>query len=150
MKWDDSIKAAAGRTGKPVELFRRAKALGSPGFENSRVCPDLVFKFIAENPEKFVVGGDAIPLKDQKLNEEIRKLKIKNDKDEGKMVARTEVAASVRQTLSAVGPILEAKLQNEWPMTVSRLDPPQCRKYGKELTDEILKQFEELERLWPS
>ncbi len=54
-------------------------------------------------------------LKDQKLAEEIRKLQIKNDKDQGKLIERARVAAGIMSVGPRMLSVLEQKLMNEQP-----------------------------------
>lgn len=148
VRWSDSMAAAAAVSGQPLELFKKAKRLGAPGFKGSRVSAELVLKFVAENPEKFTTPAGCADLKDQKLNEEVRKLRLSNDQKEAKLVPRAAGAEAIRKTIGLVGPILEQKLQNELPTVMAGIDPSQGRVYGKRLTDEILLKFQDCERFW--
>jgi hypothetical protein len=92
---------------------------------------------------------EADTLKEQKLSEEVRKLRIKNDKDEGKLVARTEVASAVRRALAQVATLSESKLVNEYPTAVAGLDCPQARVYGKRLHDALMEECQKLAKEFP-
>ena len=94
-------------------------------------------------------NGSSASLRDQKLIEEIRKYRIKNDRDEGKLVPREAVAESIRRCLGPVALKLEQKLVNEYPSAVAGLDVPQARIYGKRIVAEILKHYQELAKEWP-
>ncbi len=83
-------------------------------------------------------------LKDEKLTEEVRKLRIKNDKDEEKLVPVAWVAESDSKILARVDQILEQKLSNEYPSAVAGLDVPQARVYGKRLGDQIRGEFHKM------
>ena len=87
-------------------------------------------------------------LKDEKLSEEIRKLRLKNDRDEGKMVERFKVCESIARCLSPIRDILTAKLVNEWPSAVAGLEPASARIFGRRLREDVLKQFELFEKEW--
>jgi hypothetical protein len=138
---------AAGLSGHPVEIFKRAKELGSPGFKGSRVCPELVLKFVTENADQFTAPAGA-DLKQQKLAEEVRKLRLANDTKEGKYVLRSAVIESCRKTLPAMNALLEQKLCNELVSVMPGLSPDQARPYAKKLLDQILAEFESFRRFW--
>ena len=87
-------------------------------------------------------------LKDEKLSEEIRKLRLKNDRDEGKLILVDSVKSCVSRVLARVDQILEQKLSNEYPAAVAGLDVPQSRIYGKRLGDQIRVEFQGLKEEW--
>lgn len=76
-------------------------------------------------------------LKDEKLAEEIRKLKIKNDRDEGKLVLKIKVLEVWEKMSGQMRFIQDQKLENEYPAVVAGLDVPQARVYGKRLNDSL-------------
>jgi len=80
----ENITAAATRLNVGVEVVRKAKALGCPAFAaGNRVDLAELEAWLKENADKLKVTGQNLSLKDQKLNEEVRKLKIRNDRDDG-------------------------------------------------------------------
>lgn len=87
-------------------------------------------------------------LRDHKLFQEIRKLRIANDKEERLVVLRSKVADSIRSCLSPAVATLEQRLVNEYPTAVAGLDVPQARIYGKRLCDELLGYFQSLDKEW--
>ena len=89
------------------------------------------------------------PLRDQKLREEVRKLKIANDAKESVLVKRADVAAAIRRALALVATISESKLVNEFPIAVSGLDVPQARIYGRRLHDSLMAECQKLAREFP-
>lgn len=145
----DSLKQAAAAEGISLETFRRARDAGCPYIKGGRVVQVAqARKWIAEH-EETLTAGDIGSLRDQKTREEIRKLRIKNDKDEGRLVLRTEVAAALRRSLGAVASICESKLVNEWPVAVAGLDVPQARVYGKRLHDSIMAECAKASKEFP-
>jgi hypothetical protein len=78
-------------------------------------------------------------LKDEKLSEEIRKLRIKNDRDEGKLVLKSAVVQTVVEWEGEESPIIEQKLEREWPASVASTpeDVPRVRMFGMQLNDTI-------------
>ena len=103
-------------------------------------------KFIAENGEKLKTGGAS--LRDQKIAEEIRKLRIKNDRDESRTIPVEYVCRVHAEILACVDAILEQKLSNEYPSAVAGLDVAQARVYGKRLGDQVRGEFQKLADKW--
>lgn len=146
----DSMAAAAGALGVSKDTLRAAKESpdGAKIFRGSRVDEEEFLKW-AEQHQIETSPGDVLTLRDQKIAEEIRKLKIRNDKDAGKLIARVEVAAAIRRALASVAGIIEAKIVGEWPSAVAGLDPAQARVYGRRLYDEVMAQCELLKKEFP-
>jgi hypothetical protein len=88
-------------------------------------------------------------LRNEKLIEEIRKLRVANDLVEGKLVQRSTIQESLRRCLTPAATILEQRLVNEYPTGVAGLDVPQARIYGKRLCDELMVFLQSLESEWP-
>lgn len=71
----------------PEAWIKAAKNAGVLGFSaNSSVTLEPVREWIEANQESLANVSAELPLKDQKLAEEVRKLRLKNDKDSGKLV----------------------------------------------------------------
>lgn len=87
-------------------------------------------------------------LRDEKLREEIRKLRIKNDRDQGLVVPRARVAESISRILPTAMGQLEQKLVNEYPSAVAGLDVPQARVYGKRVFDDLAASLRAFEKEW--
>lgn len=145
----DSMASAASGLKISLEIVRRAKKHGCSAFRGSRVDGNMLKKYIAEHSDELKAMGDEISLRETKLSEEIRKLRIKNDRDEGKSVPKVEVASAIRRALAGVAGILEAKLVAEWPSAVAGLDPAQARVYGRRLYDDVMVQCQALEKEFP-
>lgn len=92
---------------------------------------------------------DNDPLRDQKLREEVRKLKIANDAKDRILVPKSDVAAAVRRALAQVATISESKLVNEYPTAVAGLDVPQARIYGRRLHDALMGECQKLAKEFP-
>jgi hypothetical protein len=86
--------------------------------------------------------------KEDEQYEKWRKLRIKNDKDEGKLVAVELVKQCHSRILARVDQIIEQKLSNEFPSAVAGLDVPACRVYGKRLGDQIRAEMNQLKEEW--
>ena len=92
---------------------------------------------------------DADTLKEQKLAQEVRKLKLANDIKERLVVSKSEVASAIRRALAQVAGLSESKLVNEYPTAVSGLDIPQARLYGKRLHDSLMEECQKLAKEFP-
>ena len=83
-------------------------------------------------------GGN---LKDAKLREEIRKLRIANDQKERELVLRREVAAAIRKTLPEIPKILDQRLVQEAPT-------PEEKIRARKAIDECVKVIAGMESAW--
>lgn len=109
------MQAAAAKLGVPLSWIKTAKESGLQAFSsNSRVNLPLVREWLDQNREKLETVSKSLPLKEQKLVEEIRKLKLANDiKDE----TVVNVAWLVKQ-ISLLGADLnsiESNILKEYP-----------------------------------
>lgn len=90
----------------------------------------------------------SVNLKDEKLIEEIRKLRTANDHEEGKLVLRSTVCESLRRCLSPMVSVLEQRFVNELPTAAAGLDVPQLRIVAKRYLDDAMISCRELEKEW--
>jgi hypothetical protein len=139
---DYSVNALSKLTGKDRRTIDKAVA----GVVPTRVAGKTKFYRLQDVEEALKKPGHS--LRDEKLMEEIRKLRIANDKEEGIVVLKSAVMQSVRRCMSPVAAMLEQRLVNEYPTGVAGLDVPQARIYGKRLCDELLTWFQTLEKEW--
>jgi hypothetical protein len=138
-----SIAFAAAALKCSETILKNAKRMGCKAFKaRGSIDEKELVKFIAEHDKELTTGG--VALRDQKMAEEIRKLRIRNDKDEGKLVPMDWIASGDTRILARVDQILEQKLSNEYPSAVAGLDVPQARVYGKRLGDQIREEFNKL------
>lgn len=141
----ESMKAAASLIAVEVDVVRKAKEMGCEAFlPGNRIDVEALRKWIAANAEKVKASGSNLSLKDQKLNEEIRKLKIKNDRDEKLVTPNVKLHAAFAEIGQSIKSMLYQKLENEYPATVSGLDIPGCRIKGAQLADSILVEIRKL------
>lgn len=89
-------------------------------------------------------------LRDEKMFEDIRKVRLYNDKAEGKLIPRVEIVSAIQRILGPVSSIVESKLVNEWPTLVSGMPPEKCREKGRELADAVMAKFQELAKEFPA
>lgn len=143
----ESLKAAAHALGVDPELVKRAKEMACPAFKpGNRIEIEELRKWIAEHSEELKTV--ALSLKDQKLNEEIRKLKIANDIKAKLSVLRENVKAANAECIERIRTFLEAKLENEYPSAVVGMEVPQARVYGRRVNDQILAELQKLKDVW--
>lgn len=89
------------------------KALGSDAFEpGNRVDIEKAKAFFKENSERLKVTGENLPLKDQKLNEEIRRLKRNNDRDDKILMPTAEHEAEIREMANAAQGVLYSQIDS--------------------------------------
>jgi len=130
-----SLRHASGMTGYPLTALQWAKGEGCPAIDShSRVNIAEFKKWMAANESRMPKSSP----KDQKVIEEVRKLRIANDAKEKLLLRADEVVASWSTQYAFIKKTLIQKLENEYPTAVAGLDVPQARIYGKRLVDEIL------------
>lgn len=127
--------------------MKRAKEMACPAFRpGNRINLDELKKWIAEHSEELKTV--ALSLKDQKLNEEIRKLKIANDSKEKLVVLRDNVKSACGACIDKIRTFLEQKLENEYPSAVVGMEVPQARVYGRRVNDQVLLELQKLREVW--
>lgn len=92
-----------------MDVLKRMKALGCDAFEpGNRVDWKKAKAWFAipENSERAKISGDNLSLKDQKLNEEVRKLRRSNDVAEGKLILASVFESEIRDMANAVQGVL--------------------------------------------
>lgn len=110
--------------------------------QNGHVHKEEIRDFIKSNglPEP----AETTPLKDQKLYQEVRKLKRLNDVAEGRLDDVNAFVAAMDRILPSVKAILYQRLENEFPQAVAGLDVPGARTVGKRLADQIISELSKL------
>jgi hypothetical protein len=145
-----SIAAAASSLNVSETILKNAKRMGCKAFKaRGSVDEAELLKFIAEHEKELTTGG--VALRDQKMTEEIRKLRIVNDRGEGKLVLKSEVLADGHKFAAWQKDYLSQKLIKEYPSVVAGLDVAGAVAYGRrvvaaicESTQEMLKELEKL------
>lgn len=89
------------------------KAMGCDAFEpGNRIDKAKALAFFNEHAEELKATGDNLSLKDQKLNEEIRKLKRSNDVAEAKLILKTELEREIREMANAAQGVLYSQIDS--------------------------------------
>ena len=143
MEKDFSVNALSRTLGHDRRTIDKAVA----GIAPTRVEGKTKFYRLEDVEAAFKEKSNA-KLKDHKVFQEIRKLRIANDKEERLVVQKTKVVDSIRRCLAQATPTLEQRLVNEYPTAVAGLDVPQARIYGRRLCDELVAFLQSLEREW--
>ena len=146
--WYDSMQQISAAEKIPLGVLRAAKRAGCPMFKNGRVCLTGLRAWIANNSDKLQVGNDPKDLRQAKLREEIRKLKIANDTKEGALILRSKVVEIHARILGMVLPRLKQILENELPQRVYGLSVPDTRVLTKTTYDDIAEVFHDAGELW--
>lgn len=117
------------------------------GIEPTRTEGKTRFYRIAD-VENTIRAKKSDKLRDQKLLQEIRKLRIANDKEEGIVVEKARVKDSIQRCFSPMVATIEQRLTNEYPTAVAGLDVPQVRIYGRRLADELIAFLQSFQKEW--
>lgn len=92
-----------------VAIAKRAKSLGCDAFKaGNRIDWQELKDWCAANTDSLKVDGDNLELKDQKLNEEVRKLRRLNDIAEEKLIPVLTHEGEIRAMANAVQGVLLA------------------------------------------
>jgi hypothetical protein len=87
-------------------------------------------------------------LKEAKVAEEVRRLRLATGRTESRLIAREAVASEFARLFGPLVPQLEQLLLNQYPAAVAGLDVPQARIYGKRVFDEFLRLHREAAEKW--
>ena len=96
---------------------------------------------------KYLQEKSTSSIRERKLDEEHRKIKMLNDENEGLLVRRSDVANTIQKIFGSLMPRLEQKLVTEYPSAIC-VDVIQGRIYGKRLYDQVAEAFREFETAW--
>jgi endonuclease III len=140
--------AAAEAVPCDVELVKLARKKNCPAcLPGGRYDVPKLRKWITEHRAELTAAGDALSLRDKKLNEEIRKLCIANDKAEALTVLKKTVCEKHRELGSKVKELVYAKMENEYPPLFSN-DVVSNRMIGRKLADQLLGLFQDMAAIW--
>ena len=143
-----SIKACAAKLKVPAAWVSRAKDAGVDAFTaNGTVNVDMVSAWITANQKELESSSSNVPLKDQRLIEQIRKDRLANDLKEGRLV---EIAWVHERFQRLGGEIhgIRAISEAEDPMRFAAAggDVAMCRTHVRNMWDKILLQFQETQK----
>ena len=129
----DSLRAAAAALKLPLRTLQAAKRGGCPAFKSNRVYEAELLKWLEANP--VIETNDP---RDEKLREEIRKLRIANDAKEGRLVERAWVGSRIQHAAGELN-AFRAKSEAEHPVKFAAAagDVAHCRTIIRGIWDEI-------------
>lgn len=87
-------------------------------------------------------------LRDAKLYEEVRKLRLKNDRDEGKLIAVEVIARRLAEVAQGQKDLLRQRLENESPSQLADQKPEPIRIMLKRVVDEVCASMQALVKEW--
>lgn len=143
-----SIKACAAKLKVPTSWVSKAKDSGVDAFTaNGTVDVDKVSAWIEANQKELESTADQLPLKEQKIAEEIRKLRLANDQKEGRLV---EIAWVHERFQRLGGEIhnIRAVSEAEDPLRFAAAgnDVALCRTHVRSMWDGILQRFQDTQK----
>jgi hypothetical protein len=132
----DSLKQASAALKLPMRVLQAAKKAGCDAFRSNRVYEAELLVWLEANPAAVEAASD--DPRDEKLREEIRRLRIANDAKEGRLVERAWVAERMQRAAGDLNN-LRAKWEAELPMKFAETngDVPECRMILRGVFDEI-------------
>jgi hypothetical protein len=145
----DSMDQASAAMKIPKETLQRIKAKGCPAFRGSRIYEQELRDYMDANAEQFKTSGDDTEsIKNRKAFEDWRKVKLANDKEEGKLIVRKLVSMRLHELSAGQLTLLRQRLENELPAQVAGLDPASARIIFKRVVDEICGKMQVLVKDW--
>lgn len=138
-----SISAAARALNVTARTIRNWRTEGCHGFEpDGRV--DLV-QVRAWSAKRLEVKRGSLDAREEKLLEEIRKLKLANDHKEGRLIERAWVAERMQRAAGELN-TLRSKWESEMPLKFAETngDIVECREILRGVLDEIFRGLQSL------
>lgn len=140
------MAAAAGALGVSKEVLQLAKqSKDCKAFRGSRVHEAELLEWISRQPQDLRAE---LSLKDQKLAEEIRKLRIRNDREEGRLVLASSVAPALRSLAQNQRIALQRILEQDIPEKLAGKTVPQIIQQLSRAADDICNVFREGIKPW--
>lgn len=132
----DSLRSAAASLKLPLRVLKIAKQEGCPAFRSNRVYEAELLKWLEDNPD--AIGAAGNDPREEKLFEEIRKLRIANDAKEGRLVERAWVAERMQRAAGELNS-MRAKWEAEMPVQFAATngDIPECRTILRGIMDDL-------------
>lgn len=107
----ERMEAAATLADVTVAIAKRAKALGCPAFKaGNRIDWKELKEWCKDNADKLTISGSDLSLKDQKTNEEVRKLRRVNDVADEKLMLVAAHQSEIREMANAAMGVLYPRI----------------------------------------
>lgn len=141
----DSLKAAAAGLRLPLRVLQAAKRAGCTAFRSNRVYASELLAWLEANPAAIEMAGE--DPRDEKIREEIRKLRIANDAKEGRLVERAWVGEKMQRAAGELN-TLRAKWEAEMPLKFAETmgDIPECRTILRGIFDDVFREVQKLSK----
>lgn len=142
-----SAAAALGVSKDLLQLAKNSKS-GAKAFRGSRVIEKELLEWMSKQPASQSQDLSNLCLKDQKLAEEIRKLRIRNDKEEGRLLLAAVVGPALRNVSINQRIVLKRLLEADLPERLAGKTAPQIAEEMRKAADQICEAFREGARRW--
>lgn len=144
----DSIRAAAGVLGMSVAALMAAKGAGCPAFRSGRVYGAELAAWLETHTLPVATDdGTIAAARLRKVQEEVRKLKLVNDRNAGTVIPRAIVAQAVGK-LCAEWNAIRSRSEAEAPAKMAGLEAAECRVVFRGVMDELGAAFEACARFF--
>jgi hypothetical protein len=134
----DSMAQAAAALRISKDSLKRAKEMGAPGFYGSRVNGREFTEWWKKNGGQIQAAASSGSLRDQKLAEEVRKLRIANDQKESKLIDAAKNDQFLLAASKGFQAILWQKLLNELPASAANQDAPAIRILAENVYNRVM------------
>lgn len=139
-----TYREAEAVTGYPAAWVREACESGRARTPGGRIDLNAVKAFVTANRDKLESSADQLPLKEQKLAEQVRQLRLRNDHDAGKLVERAWVAERHSRLAGEINGIRsKSEAEDAMLFAATNGDPALCRSILKGIWDRIIKAHRE-------
>ncbi len=138
-------RAAATRLKVTTKTIRSWRAEGAPGFESDgSINLHLLVEWVEKRRELREGSSSA---KDEKTLEEIRKLRLANDRVEGRLVDRAWVAGRIQKMFGDVNAFrIKSEAEHPTKFAAAAGDVPLCRTYVRGIWDQIITDLQSLHK----
>jgi len=140
----DSLAAAASELDVPIQVLKKLKREGAPGFRGSRVYAEELLPYLRAREDMARRQGlpeDRESLECRKMRAQCERIEFNNHLAQSKYVHREILADHLGKFAGETVSILRQKLENEFPAASQGRTIPQIREKAKAVVDEILARF---------
>ena len=129
--------------------MKRAKSAGCPAFRGSRVYVDELLEWWDENSDTLPTGNDELDAINLEIaRQKLRKVRFAQDVEEGKYILREDEAPKIEALGLELKDKLRKRLEEEFPDRCANRSREELAGIGRQLVDEICRDFQEGTRRW--
>jgi hypothetical protein len=144
-----SLREVSIKRNIPRRLLILANEENPPGIKsNGQVFWELFQPWLAENYERLFeavkdkyIATDSASLEEQKLREEVIKLRNYNKANDKSYISRKLVFGTVNNIRNKWVEVLRQKLEHELPLKCKGMEEIELKAFGRKVVDELLHQF---------